>query len=110
MNTDFRNKILNRYVESAENENGGPLETIDRVELDRRWLEEFGGLLGLRTNDLEDILKIPKNKLIQYTYPSAKELKRVGTIGLFLGQFLPWDGHKNAEIAASHGFRYYKNK
>ena len=97
------------WGESAENENGGPLETIDRVELDRRWLEEFGGLLGLRTNDLEDILKIPKNKLIQYTYPSAKELKRVGTIGLFLGQFLPWDGHKNAEIAASHGFRYYKN-
>ena len=97
------------WGESAENENGGPLETIDRVQLDRRWLEEFGGLLGLRTNDLEDILKIPKNKLIQYTYPSTAELKKVGTMGLFLGQFLPWDSHKNAEIAAKHGFRYYKD-
>ena len=52
---------------------------------------------------------IPKNKLIQYTYPSTAELKKVGTMGLFLGQFLPWDSHENAEIAAKHGFRYYKD-
>jgi len=97
------------WGESAENENGGPIETLDNNILNRRWLEEFGGLLGLRTNDLEDILKIPKNKLIQYTYPSEKELKSVGSMGIFLGQFLPWDSLKNAEVAASHGFKYYKN-
>ena len=28
--------------------------------LDRKWLEEFGGLLAFRTSDVSKILKIPK--------------------------------------------------
>ncbi len=96
------------WGESAENEIGGPLERIDKEILDRRWLEEFGGLLGLRTNDISDILNIPKNKLIQYTYPSEKEIKDTGSIGLFLGQFIKWDGRGNAEIAKQHGFKVYE--
>ena len=48
------------YGECPENENGGPLEDQDRTVLDRRWMEEYGGLLGLRTNDLSDVLQIPK--------------------------------------------------
>ena len=96
------------WGESAENENGGPIESLDKNILDRRWLEEFGGLLGLRTNDIMDILQIPKEKLILYTYPSEKELKDTGTLGLFLGQFIPWDGHENAEIAKKYGFKTYE--
>jgi N-acetyl sugar amidotransferase len=96
------------WGESAENENGGPIETLDKNILDRRWLEEFGGLLGLRTNDLADILKIPKEKLIQYTYPLEKELKEVGTVGMFLGQFIPWDGQENARTAMKYGFKCYE--
>jgi N-acetyl sugar amidotransferase len=96
------------WGESAENENGGPIEALDNNILDRRWLEEFGGLLGLRTNDISDILQIPKEKLVQYTYPSEKELKESGSLGLFLGQFLPWDGVQNAVIAKKHGFKCYE--
>ena len=82
------------WGEKAENEMGGPIESQDSNIMDRRWLEEFGGLLGLRTNDMSDILGIPKEKLIMYTYPTDAELKQTGTKGLFLGQFLPWDGIK----------------
>ena len=96
------------WGERAENEHGGPIETLDSNVLDRRWLEEFGGLLGLRTNDISDILQIPKEKLILYTYPTDKELKETGTLGLFLGQFIPWDGQENAKIAESHGFKPYE--
>tara|TARA_A100001015_G_scaffold311739_1_gene415560 strand:- start:297 stop:1211 length:915 start_codon:yes stop_codon:yes gene_type:complete len=96
------------WGESAENEIGGPIEAQDSSILDRRWLEEFGGLLGLRTNDISDILQIPKEKLIMYTYPSESELKQNETTGLFLGQFLPWDGHQNATIAKQHGFIPYE--
>ncbi len=96
------------WGESAENEIGGPIESQDSHILDRRWLEEFGGLLGLRTNDISEILQIPKEKLIMYTYPSESELKQNGTKGLFLGQFLPWDGHQNAIIAKQHGFMPYE--
>tara|TARA_A100001015_G_C14885523_1_gene670267 strand:- start:9 stop:1166 length:1158 start_codon:yes stop_codon:yes gene_type:complete len=95
------------WGESAENEIGGPIEALDSNVLDRRWLEEFGGLLGLRTNDISDILKIPKDKLTMYTYPTDKELKKNQTIGLFLGQFLQWDGKQNAIIAEKHGFKSY---
>jgi len=95
------------WGESAENEIGGPISSLDSNVLDRRWLEEFGGLLGLRTNDMADILQIPKEKLIMYTYPTDEELKKNGTKGLFLGQFLPWDGHENALIAEQHGFKPY---
>jgi N-acetyl sugar amidotransferase len=95
------------YGECAENENGGPVEDQDRTILDRRWMEEYGGLLGLRTNDLEDILQIPKEKLVLYTYPSKEELAEIGTTALFLGQFFPWDGHTNAKIAKENGFKTY---
>ena len=91
--------------ESAENEIGGPISSLDSNVLDRRWLEEFGGLLGLRTNDMADILQIPKEKLIMYTYPTDEELK--WNKRFTLGQFLPWDGHENALIAEQHGFKPY---
>ena len=96
------------WGESAENENGGPMETLDNNILNRRWLEEFGGLLGLRINDISDILQIPKEKLIQYTYPSEKELKETGSLGLFLGQFIPWDSAHNAAVAKKYGFKFYE--
>ena len=96
------------WGESAENENGGPIDTLDNNILNRRWLEEFGGLLGLRTNDISDILQIPKEKLVQYTYPSEKELEETGSLGLCLGQFIPWDGVQNAAVATKHGFKCYE--
>ena len=40
------------WGENSQNEYGGPAAAADNKVLNRRWLEEFGGLLGLRTNDL----------------------------------------------------------
>ena len=62
----------------------------------RRWLEEFGGLLGLRVTDLVGHDGIERTHLIQYTYPTDEELQRVGVTGIFLGYYLPWDGYANA--------------
>ena len=42
--------------------------------LNRRWLEEFGGLLGLRVSDLVGQEGIEPAHLIQYTYPTDDEL------------------------------------
>ena len=72
--------------------------------LNRRWLEEFGGLLGMRVTDLVGQDGIEARHLIHYTYPSDEELARVGVTGLFLGHYLPWDGLSNALIAQGHGF------
>jgi N-acetyl sugar amidotransferase len=40
------------WGENSQNEYGGPAAAADNPILDRRWLEEFGGLLGLRVSDV----------------------------------------------------------
>lgn len=95
------------WGENSQNEYGGPAANADNNVLTRRWLEEFGGLLGLRVSDLAEQEGIEKKHLIQYTYPTDEELKNAGTTGIFLGYYLPWDGYTNALIAQAHGFTTY---
>ena len=40
------------WGENSQNEYGGPAAAAENNVLNRRWLEEFGGLLGLRVEDL----------------------------------------------------------
>ena len=40
------------WGENSQNEYGGPAAAADDSILNRRWLEEFGGLLGMRVADL----------------------------------------------------------
>ncbi|EQA46798.1 N-acetyl sugar amidotransferase [Leptospira broomii serovar Hurstbridge str. 5399] len=97
------------WGENSQNEYGGPAADSDRNVLDRRWLEEFGGLLGLRVSDLVGIDGIAQKDLIPYTYPTDEDLKKVGVTGLFLGYYLPWDGYSNSLLAQAHGFQtWYK--
>lgn len=92
------------WGENSQNEYGGPAAAADNNVLTRRWLEEFGGLLGLRVTDLIGIEGIEKRHIIPFTYPTDEELKRVGVTGIFLGYYLPWDGYANALISQAHGF------
>jgi N-acetyl sugar amidotransferase len=95
------------WGENAQNEYGGPAAAQEGSTLTRAWLEEFGGLLGLRVSDLVGRDGIGRQDLIQYSYPSDEELARVGVTGLFLGHFFPWDGYQNAVDAKAHGFETY---
>lgn len=95
------------WGENSQNEYGGPATAAEGNTLTRRWLEEFGGLLGLRVSDLAGQAGIEPRHLIQYTYPTDDELERAGVTGIFLGYFLPWDGYQNALYAQAHGFRTY---
>ena len=92
------------WGENSQNEYGGPATAQGSPVLNRRWLEEFGGLLGLRVSDLPDAFSIPMKSLIPYTYPSDQELSEVGVTGLFLGHYFPWDGITNALLAQANGF------
>ncbi|MBX3533249.1 MAG: N-acetyl sugar amidotransferase [Xanthobacteraceae bacterium] len=95
------------WGENSQNEYGGPAAAAKDNVLNRRWLEEFGGLLGLRVSDLIGIDGLSAKDLIPYNYPSDEDLKRVGVTGLFLGYYLPWDGYSNALIAQANGFTSY---
>ncbi len=95
------------WGENPQNEYGGPAAAAENNVLTRRWLEEFGGLLGMRVSDLIGQEGIEAKHLIHYTYPTDEELARVGVTGLFLGHYLPWDGLSNALIAIANGFTTY---
>jgi N-acetyl sugar amidotransferase len=95
------------WGENPQHEYGGPASAAENNVLTRRWLEEFGGLLGLRVSDLVGQEGIETRHLIQYTYPTDAELRGVKVTGLFLGYYLPWDGLTNALISQAYGFTTY---
>lgn len=95
------------WGENSQNEYGGPAAAVENNILDRRWLEEFGGMLGLRVTDLIGLEGIEAKHLIPYSYPPDEDLQRVGVTGLFLGHYIPWDGVSNALISQAHGFECF---
>ncbi|HOW96253.1 MAG TPA: N-acetyl sugar amidotransferase [Kiritimatiellia bacterium] len=92
------------WGENPQHEYGGPTPAVENRALDRRWLEEFGGLLGLRVSDLAGMEGIEPKHLIPYTYPPDEALKALGLTGIFLGYYMPWDGYTNALLAQANGF------
>lgn len=96
------------WGENSQNEYGGPAAAAGNNVLNRRWLEEFGGLLGMRVTDLVGQEGIEPKHLINYTYPTDEELARVGVTGLFLGHYIPWDGLANTLISTANGFTSYE--
>ena len=95
------------WGENSQNEYGGPASEAQDKTLTRRWLEEFGGLLGLRVSDLEEAFGVDPRDLSPYMYPTDEELRRVGVTGLFLGHYFPWDGLSNYLISQANGFKSY---
>src|SRR3989344_2680297 len=83
---------------------GGPRAGRMKNTLDRRWLEEFGGLLGLRVDDMVGVDGIKKEDLVPYRYPSDTELKEAGITGVFLGYYFKWDARPQVELVRTRGF------
>ncbi|OGD85215.1 flagellin modification protein, PseA, partial [Candidatus Curtissbacteria bacterium RIFCSPHIGHO2_01_FULL_41_13] len=92
------------WGENSQLEYGGPKTAIMKKALNKRWLEEFGGLLGQRVDDMIGVDGITKQDLISYTYPSETELKRVGILGIFLGYYFKWDARSQVELVKKYGF------
>jgi N-acetyl sugar amidotransferase len=93
------------WGENPQQEYGGPnLDSVKNRVLNRKWLEEFGGLLGNRIQDMIGVKGITKKELTPYFYPSDEEIERVGVTGVFLGHYFFWDARKQLEIVKKHGF------
>jgi N-acetyl sugar amidotransferase len=93
------------WGENPQQEYGGPtLETVKNKILNRKWLEEFGGLLGYRIQDMVGVEGITEKELSPYFYPTDEEIERTGVVGLFLGHYFFWDALKQLDIVKQHGF------
>lgn len=95
------------YGENPQNEYGGPTEETQKaVELDERWLQEFGGLNGLRVSDIISQGLATIEQMYLYTYPKYDFPNQHNkTYVTWLGQYFQWDGAENAKIASQHGFK-----
>ncbi len=72
------------WGENSQNEYGGPATASENNILNRRWLEEYGGLLGLRVSHLPGLEGIEERHLIPFIYPSDEDLKKVSH------RVIPW--------------------
>tara|TARA_B110000003_G_C16577434_1_gene506709 strand:- start:497 stop:1387 length:891 start_codon:yes stop_codon:yes gene_type:complete len=94
------------WGENPQMEYGAPdLRSVQSRILNRKWLEEFGGLLGNRIEDMIGVNGISKKELTPYFYPSDDEIERVGVTGVFLGTYFFWDARKQLEIIMKKGFK-----
>ncbi len=92
------------WGENPQLEYGGPVESLENNILNRRWMEEFGGLLGNRIQDMVGVDGLTEKDLTPYFYPPDEDIERVGVVGLFLGHYFFWDARKQLEIVKQHGF------
>lgn len=99
------------WGENPQLEYGGPpAERSNRI-LDRRWLEEFGGLLGNRTEDMIGKNGLTKKDLLPYTWPSEKELSEFKITSIFLGSYFKWDFKNQTDLMIKkYGFSVRKDK
>lgn len=86
------------WGENSQQEYGGPMEASRIPVLNRNWLEEFGGLLGNRIQDMIGVEGITVKELTPYFYPSDEDINRVGVKGIFLGHYFFWDARKQLDI------------
>lgn len=92
------------WGENPQNEYGGPKEAQKVFHLTQRWLQEYGGLNGLRVTDLIEQGLATHRDMVQYTYPTQDQLLKAEIVGVFLGQYFAWDGFENAKLATKYGF------
>lgn len=91
------------YGENPQSQYGGPLGSEDARTMTRRWVSEFGGFLGLRPLDLVGQEGITSDDMLDYLPPTEEEIAAAGVEAHFLGQYIPWDSHRNADVARAAG-------
>lgn len=91
------------WGENSQLEYGGPLKSTESNLLNRRWLEEFGGLLGYRVSDMVSE-GISQRDLAPYIYPNESELADAGITSVFLGYYFKWDAKEQLKRIVDNGF------
>jgi len=84
------------FGENPQFEYGGPEASRDNMIMDKNWRQEFGGMRGLREEDMVD-LNISMEDLRILQYPSDDIVHDVGVMGTFYGHYFKWDANIHTE-------------
>lgn len=94
------------YGENPQHQYGGPVGSEEAMQLTMRWRAEFGGFLGLRPADFVGLEGITERDMEDYMVRANQALPIEAH---FLGQYVPWDSRRNAEIAEKAGMLVRKD-
>jgi N-acetyl sugar amidotransferase len=92
------------WGEQPQREYSTPEGVEPATNLDAAWVAQFGGMGGLRLNDLIDLGWLTAADIEVYRFPPAEMLERANVRGIWLSDYIDWDGWKNAFIAQHYGF------
>jgi len=100
------------WGENSQAEYGGPLEDQERNFQDVDWHKKYGETIYVKNQtsgyrNIEHMLEhgAEMRDLLPYIYPSDEEILKVGVTGLYLGQFLKWNGIKQLQkMKQKYGF------
>jgi N-acetyl sugar amidotransferase len=93
------------YGENPQDQYGGPLGSEDAKVMTRRWVSEFGGFLGLRPDDFVGKEGITERDMQDYQL--TDKARSFAFEANFLGQYVPWDSRRNAEVAQRAGMQTF---
>ena len=92
------------WGECPQSEYAAPEGVPIPKRLDGAWVAQFGGMLGLRLSDLVGVEGLTEADLSVFRFPNVADLAAGNVEGIWLGDFLDWDGWKNAFVAQQYGF------
>jgi N-acetyl sugar amidotransferase len=93
------------WGENPQNEYGSPniQSSEDKTLNGEQWLNEFGGLNGLRVEDIIERGIATREEMELYTYPPVID----DIQSVYMGYYFPWDGFENYLISKRNGFMSY---
>jgi hypothetical protein len=98
------------YGENPQDQYGGPLGTEEARTMTRRWVTEFGGFLGLRPSDFIGMEGITQDEMADYEpMPDWMLAPTTSIEAHFLGQYIPWDSRRNAQVAEAAGMSLWQD-
>ena len=89
------------YGENPQFEYGGPAANRLPQPMNERWRQEFGGLRGLREDDLVDA-EISESDIDILRFPEEKDGNPVS--GIFFGDYFRWDPIQHTEFIKTLGW------
>ena len=92
------------WGEQPQREYATPDGVVPATRLDAAWVAQFGGMLGLRLSDIVGMEDLTESDLDVFRFPPDAQLRAANVQGIWLGDYLDWDGWKNGFIAQQYGF------
>lgn len=91
------------YGENPQNAYGGPIGTLEDIEMTESWITQFGGHLRMRATDLVGEHGLSWDDMADYMLPGRLDM--AGISARFLGYYFPWSSHDNASVAITAGMQ-----